>query len=156
VNERAIQLRVNGRPVSLTVPVHITLLELLREHLDLTGAKPGCGKGDCGSCVVLMDDKAVNSCLVLAVQADGCEVRTVEGLSEGRRLHPLQEAFVEEWAAQCGYCTPGVLMSAVALLETNSEPTDGEIREAISGNLCRCTGYEAIVRAIRKAASQGA
>jgi carbon-monoxide dehydrogenase small subunit len=155
VHEIDIQLRINGRLVSASAPPHMTLLELLRERLDLIGAKPGCQKGDCGSCVVLLDGKAVNSCLVLAVQADGGEVRTVEGLAEGENLHPLQEAFMDEWAAQCGYCTPGVLMSAVALLESNTNPSEDEIREAISGNLCRCTGYEAIVRAIQTASYAG-
>jgi carbon-monoxide dehydrogenase small subunit len=152
MKDHVVHLTVNGRAVSLLVPASMTLLELLRERLALTGAKPGCQRGDCGACVVLLDGQPVNSCLVLAVQADGCEIRTVEGLADGENLHPLQQAFVEEWAAQCGYCTPGVLMSAVALLEANPDPSVAEIREGISGNLCRCTGYEAIVRAIQKAA----
>jgi carbon-monoxide dehydrogenase small subunit len=154
VHEIDIGLSVNGTAMSLTVPAHMTLLELLRERLDLTGAKPGCEQGDCGSCVVLLDGMAVNSCLVLAAQACGHEIRTVEGLQDEEGLHPLQEAFAEEWALQCGYCTPGFLMSAVALLESNPEPTVDEIKEAISGNLCRCTGYQSVVRAIQKAVKQ--
>jgi carbon-monoxide dehydrogenase small subunit len=152
VQEIDIELTLNGATVSVSAPPHMTLLELLRERLGLTGAKPGCEQGDCGSCVVLLDGKAVNSCLVLAVQACDHEIRTVEGLQGEEGLHPLQEAFAEEWAFQCGYCTPGFLMSAVALLESNPRPTVDEIREAISGNLCRCTGYQPIVRAIQKAA----
>jgi len=151
VHEVHIDLKVNDKPLSLMVPANVTLLELLRERLHLTGAKPGCGQGDCGSCVVLLDGQPVNSCLVLAAQASGHEVRTVEGLSEGGQMHPLQKAFIEEWAAQCGYCTPGMLMSAVALLEENAHPSRDEIKEALSGNLCRCTGYLAIIRAVEKA-----
>jgi aerobic-type carbon monoxide dehydrogenase small subunit (CoxS/CutS family) len=154
VHEVRVELKVNETTVSLSAPAKTTLLELLRERLELTGAKPGCEQGDCGSCVVLMDGMPVNSCLVLAAQASGHEIRTVEGLEGEDALHPLQQAFVDEWALQCGYCTPGVLMSAVALLESNPEPSDDEIKEAISGNLCRCTGYQSIVRAIQKAADQ--
>lgn len=152
MNERKISLTINKKPVSLTVPVHMSLLEMLRERFDLIGAKQGCNEGDCGSCIVLLNGKAVNSCLVLAVQADGCQVRTVEGLADGETLHPIQEIFIKEWAFQCGYCTPGVLMSSIALLEQNPNPSEQEIREAISGNLCRCTGYESIIRAIKKTA----
>lgn len=152
MHEIDIGLSVNGTVMSLTVPTHMTLLELLRERLDLTGAKPGCEQGDCGACVVLLDGKPVNSCLVLAAQASGHEIRTVEGLQGEEGLHPLQEAFAEEWALQCGYCTPGFLMSAVALLDSNPNPTVDEIRESISGNLCRCTGYQPIIRAVQKAA----
>jgi aerobic-type carbon monoxide dehydrogenase small subunit (CoxS/CutS family) len=154
VYEVRVELTVNETDVSLSVPANMTLLELLRERLELTGAKPGCEQGDCGSCVVLIDGMPVNSCLVLAAQASGHEIRTVEGLEGEDALHPLQQAFVDEWALQCGYCTPGVLMSAVALLESNPEPSDDEIKEAISGNLCRCTGYQSVVRAIRKAADR--
>jgi carbon-monoxide dehydrogenase small subunit len=154
VHEVRVELTVNETNVSLSVPANMTLLELLRERLELTGAKPGCEQGDCGSCVVLMDGMPVNSCLVLAAQASGHEIRTVEGLEGEDALHPLQQAFVDEWALQCGYCTPGVLMSAVALLESNPSPSDEEIKAAISGNLCRCTGYQSMVRAIQKAAYQ--
>jgi carbon-monoxide dehydrogenase small subunit len=154
VHEVHIDVKVNDNPVSLTVPTNMTLLELLRERLHLTGAKPGCEQGDCGSCVVLLDGQPINSCLVLAAQASGHEIRTVEGLQGEGGLHPLQQAFVEEWALQCGYCAPGFLMSAVALVESNSTPSVDEIREAISGNLCRCTGYQSIVRAVQKATGQ--
>jgi carbon-monoxide dehydrogenase small subunit len=154
VHEVHIEVKVNDRPVSLTVPANMTLLELLRERLHLTGAKPGCEQGDCGACVVLMDGQAVNSCLVLAAHASGHEIRTVEGLQGEGGLHPLQQAFLEGWALQCGYCTPGFLMSAVALVEGNPKPSVEEIKEAISGNLCRCTGYQSIIRAVQKATGQ--
>jgi carbon-monoxide dehydrogenase small subunit len=146
-----VALKVNGTEVTLSVAANTTLLELLRQHLALTGSKRGCEQGDCGACVVLLDGKPVASCLVLAAQADGREVRTVEGLGKGGEMHPLQKAFIEEWGAQCGYCTPGMLMSAVALLERSPSPSTDEIKEAISGNLCRCTGYQSIIRAIRRA-----
>jgi carbon-monoxide dehydrogenase small subunit len=152
MNEVDLTLKVNGTEVALSVPAHTTLLNLLREHLGLTGAKRGCETGDCGACVVLLDGDPVASCLVLAVQADGHEVRTVEGLSQGGGMHPLQKAFTEEWAVQCGYCTSGMLMSAVALLESNPDPSTEEVKEALSGNLCRCTGYHSIIRAVKKAA----
>jgi aerobic-type carbon monoxide dehydrogenase small subunit (CoxS/CutS family) len=132
----------------------MTLLEFLRERLHLTGAKPGCEQGDCGACVVLLDGNAVNACLVLAGQVDGHEIRTVEGLESEDGLHPLQQAFLEEGALQCGYCTPGFLMSGTALVESNPTPSVDEIKEAISGNLCRCTGYQSIIRAIQKATGQ--
>ncbi|MBN1314574.1 MAG: (2Fe-2S)-binding protein [Anaerolineales bacterium] len=154
MNERTISLIINNKPVTLSVPIHLSLLGMLRERLDLIGAKQGCNEGDCGSCIVLLDGKPINSCLVLAVQADGREVKTVEGLAGEKALHPIQEIFIQEWALQCGYCTPGVLMSSIALLEENPDPTEKEIREAISGNLCRCTGYESIVRAIKKTADR--
>ncbi len=149
-----IKLVVNGKPISISVPVHLSLLDLLRERLDLIGTKKGCNEGDCGACLVLLDGTPVDSCLVLAVQAHGREVLTVEGLADGEKLTSLQDAFIEEWAFQCGYCTPGVLMASHALLQENPNPTELEIREAISGNLCRCTGYESIVRAIKKSADK--
>lgn len=136
------------------VPATRTLLEFLREDLGLTGTKEGCGKGECGACTVLLDGKPVNSCLVLAYQADGREVLTIEGLERDGRLHPIQEAFVTEGAVQCGFCTPGMIMSARALLGVNPSPTRDEIRRAISGNLCRCTGYAKIIKAIEAAASR--
>jgi carbon-monoxide dehydrogenase small subunit len=129
------------------------LLELLRNELGLSGTKEGCGTGECGACTVLLDGKPVNSCLMLAVDAEGREVTTVEGLEKEGKLHPLQEAFVEEGAVQCGFCTAGMLMAAKGLLEENAHPTEEEIRRGISGNLCRCTGYVRIVRAIQRAAT---
>ena len=149
-----IQFVLNGKDTEVLVSAKATLLQLLRDELALTGTKDGCGTGECGACTVLMDGDPVNSCLILAPQADGHEIITVEGLAAVQDLHPLQKAFVEEGAVQCGYCTPGMLLSAKALLDRNPQPTDEEIREAISGNLCRCTGYERIVSAIRRAAEQ--
>ncbi len=144
----AIRIKVNGKWQTLNVLGTDLLVDVLRDHLGLTGTKKGCGKGDCGACTVLMDTLPVNSCLVLAVQADGREVLTIEGLGE-KGLHPVQKAFVEKGAVQCGYCTPGMVLSAKALLESNPMPSDEEIRRAISGNLCRCTGYIQIVEAIK-------
>jgi len=150
--KKIITLTVNGEPVERAVEQNRTLLSFLREDLGLTGAKHGCGLGDCGACTVILDGKPVNSCLVLAVQADGREVLTIEGLAENGRLHPIQEAFVDTGAIQCGFCTPGMILSAKALLDENPKPTELEIRTAISGNLCRCTGYQKIVEAILAAA----
>lgn len=150
--KRIIQLSVNGEPIEVAVEPNRTLLQLLREDLGLTGAKHGCGLGDCGACTVIMDGQPVNSCLVLAVQAAGREILTIEGLAENGKLHPIQEAFVEKGAIQCGFCSPGMILSAKALLDENPRPTDLEIRTAISGNLCRCTGYQKIVEAIQAAA----
>ncbi|MBM4325852.1 MAG: (2Fe-2S)-binding protein [Deltaproteobacteria bacterium] len=147
-----IQLTVNGEPVEAAVDANRTLLQFLREDLELTGAKHGCGLGDCGACTVILDGKPVNSCLVLAVQANGRSVLTIEGLAENGKLHPIQQAFVDKGAIQCGFCTPGMILSAKALLDTNTKPTEIEIRTAISGNLCRCTGYQKIVQAIQDAA----
>ena len=149
-----ISFKVNGSPQETLVDPNQTLLQLLRDDLGLTGAKQGCGVGDCGSCTVLLDGKPVNSCLVLAAQADGREVSTVEGLADGDRLHPLQVSFIEKGAIQCGFCSPGMLLSAKALLDQKSRPNEMEIREAISGNLCRCTGYQKIVEAVQDAASK--
>lgn len=147
-----IQLTVNGELVEAAVEPNRTLLQLLREDLGLTGTKHGCGLGDCGACTVILDGKPVNSCLVLAVQARGREVLTIEGLAENGKLHPIQQAFVDTGAIQCGFCSPGMILSAKALLEENPNPTELEIRTALSGNLCRCTGYQKIVEAIQEAA----
>lgn len=145
-------LRVNGEPVDTVVASHKTLLEVLREDLGLTGTKHGCELGECGACTVLLDGRAVLSCLVLALECDGAEVVTVEGLAHDARLHPLQDAFAECGATQCGYCTPGFLVTAKALLNEKPHPTRGEITEALSGNLCRCTGYIQVFEAVEEAA----
>jgi carbon-monoxide dehydrogenase small subunit len=146
-------LKVNGKNYHVTVETHRTLVEVLRETLGFTGTKKSCNEGECGACTVLMDGKPVASCLVLAVAAQGKEILTVEGLSQGEKLHPVQEAFVKYAAIQCGFCTPGMVMAAVAFLDENPEPTTEEVRRAISGNLCRCTGYQQIVDAVMAAAS---
>lgn len=147
-----IKLTVNGEPVEEAVDPNRTLLQFLREDLGLTGVKQGCGVGDCGACTVILDGKPVNSCLALAVQANGREVLTIEGVAENGKLHPIQQAFVDGGAIQCGFCTPGMILSAKALLDRNPKPTETEIRTAISGNLCRCTGYQKIVESIQSAA----
>ena len=146
-------LSVNGEQQTVAAPVHHTLLEVLRERCGLTGTKHGCELGECGACTVLVDGKPVLSCLALAVEMEGREVETVEGLAEGNRLHPLQQTFADLNAAQCGYCTPGILMTAKALLAENPAPGRDEIRAALAGNLCRCTGYEKILDAIEGAAA---
>jgi carbon-monoxide dehydrogenase small subunit len=145
-------MRVNGEEVSIHIKPDALLLDVLRDQLALMGTKEACGQGECGACTVLIDGEPVTSCLVPALKAQGREVITVEGLASGQELHALQKAFIEQGAVQCGYCTPGMLMSAKALLDTNPHPTDQEIKEAISGNLCRCTGYVKIVEAIKAAA----
>jgi aerobic-type carbon monoxide dehydrogenase small subunit (CoxS/CutS family) len=150
---RTITLRVNGRVYTGTVEVRMTLADFLRETLGLTGTHLGCEHGVCGACTVLDNGQPVRSCLLLAVQMDGANLTTVEGLADGDRLHPLQQAFWDHHGLQCGFCTPGILLTAKAFLEEHPRPTDEEIREAISGNLCRCTGYHFIVEAIRAAAS---
>ena len=152
----SISVTVNGSKEYLNVPSNMTLLQVLREELALTGTKNGCEAGECGACTVLVDGEPVNSCMMLAVEADGRQVTTVEGLSQGDQLSPLQEAFVEHNAVQCGFCTPGVLISAHALLERNPHPTEEEIRAALVGNLCRCTGYLRIIQAVQTAAVQAA
>jgi carbon-monoxide dehydrogenase small subunit len=152
---RTVRVRVNGQEHERTVEPRKSLADFLREDLDLTGTHVGCEHGVCGACTVLLDGQPVRSCLLLAVQADGAALTTVEGLADGDRLHPIQQAFWDHHGLQCGFCTPGILLTAKALLEENPHPTDAEIREAISGNLCRCTGYHFIVEAIR-AAAQGA
>jgi carbon-monoxide dehydrogenase small subunit len=154
VSGGAYRLTVNGEPVELAVPGMRRLLDALREDLGLTGTKEGCGEGECGACSVLVDGRVVDSCLVPVCQVDGADVRTVEGLTDGERLDPLQEAFLVTGGAQCGICTPGMLMAARAYLDEGGEPTDEGIREAIAGNLCRCTGYTKIIEAIAMAASR--
>lgn len=151
---RTVTLRVNGTLKTLTVPVRKTLADVLREDLGLTGTHVGCEQGVCGACTVLLDGKPVRSCLLFAVQAEGHEVTTVEALGTPDRLHPLQQAFWECHALQCGFCTPGFLMTLVAFLEENPTPSRQEIREAIAGNLCRCTGYQHIVDAVERAAQR--
>jgi len=150
--KKMITLKVNDREYDLVIPVNRTLTQVLRENLRLTGTKQGCSLGDCGSCTVLMDGQPVNSCLVLAVEAEGHEILTIEGLSDEGKLHPIQQAFVEHGSIQCGFCSPGMILSAKALLDKNPTPAKSEIREAISGNLCRCTGYQKIVDAIESVA----
>jgi carbon-monoxide dehydrogenase small subunit len=153
VTKELLTLRVNGEAHTVAAEPHHTLLEVLREELQLTGTKHGCELGECGACTVLVDGVPILSCLTLPIQVGDAEITTVEGLASGATLHPLQTAFAEEGAAQCGYCTPGMLMAAKALLDGNAKPTRGEIARAISGNLCRCTGYTAIYEAIERAAA---
>ena len=153
-NKAHIQLRVNGEPVEVAFAPHKTLLEVLREDLALTGTKHGCELGECGCCAVLVDGKPVLSCLYLGLAAEGHEVTTVEGMARGPALHPLQDAFAELGAAQCGYCTPGILLTAMALLEKVPRPTREKIQQALAGNLCRCTGYIKIYEAVELAAAR--
>ena len=148
-----ISLRVNGESKQVAFESYKTLLEVLREDLNLPGTKHGCELGECGACAVLLDGTPVLSCLVLGLECDGRDVLTVEGMANGNRLHPLQEAFADLGAAQCGYCTPGILVTAKALLDRNPTPTTDQIREALSGNLCRCTGYQQIIEAVEAAAA---
>src|SRR5699024_2654736 len=143
-----IELTVNGKEYDLNIREDIRLLDLLREDLGLIGTKEGCGEGECGTCTVIMDGEIVNSCLVMAFQANGSDILTIEGLERNGKIHPIQQAFIDAGAVQCGYCIPGMIMSAKALLDKNPDPTREEIREGISGNLCRCTGYNKIVDAI--------
>jgi carbon-monoxide dehydrogenase small subunit len=150
-----IELTVNGRARSIEAAPHHTLLEVLRDDLRLTGTKECCLVGECGACTVLVDDVSVDSCLMLAVEADGATVTTVEGLAAGDRLHPLQQAFLQTGAAQCGFCIPGQLISAQALLALNPHPTRAEVEEGLAGNLCRCAGYGQIIEAVLAAATAG-
>ncbi len=149
-----VQTTINGDAVAYLCEAEETLLDVLRDRLGLTGSKEGCGTGDCGACSVMLDGRVVCSCLVLGAEADGRDVRTVEGIANGDKLHPLQEKFIEFAALQCGICTPGFLVAAKALLERNANPTETEIRFGLAGNLCRCTGYDKIVRAVQAAATQ--
>ena len=145
---------VNGEQRELFVAPHRTLIDVLRNDLGLTGVKEGCGNGNCGSCTVLLDGEPVNSCLVFMGEVEGRAVTTIEGLARGAELHPLQKSFIEEGAVQCGFCTPGVILNAKALIDSNPDPTEQEVRMAIAGNLCRCTGYDKIVRAIMNVAAE--
>ncbi|PTW02215.1 carbon-monoxide dehydrogenase small subunit [Halanaerobium saccharolyticum] len=149
-----VELTVNGEKHKLKVGSQERLLDTIREQLKLTGTKEGCSVGECGACTVIVDDQAVNSCMVLTAQVDGSEIITVEGLESKSGLHPLQKAFIEKQAVQCGFCTPGMLMSALALLNTNPEPSKEEIKTALEGNLCRCTGYQQIIDAVEMAAEE--
>ena len=149
--KKLITFTVNDMGYEVAVAPNKTLTQVLRDDLDLLGTNEGCGVGDCGACTVIMDGKPVNSCLVLAVQADGSTIKTIEGVARGDSLHPVQETFVEMGAIQCGFCTPGMVLSATSLLEKNPHPTEHEVREALSGNLCRCTGYQKIVEAVQEA-----
>ena len=150
-----ITLNVNGEDYEVDVQPHWTLLHVLRNELGLTGAKLGCGNGECGACTVIMDGKAVPSCLVPAARAEGSEITTIEGLQDGGVLHPLQEAFIEHGAVQCGFCSPGMILTAKSLLDVNPRPTEEEVREALLSNLCRCTGYTKIVEAVLSVAEGG-
>jgi carbon-monoxide dehydrogenase small subunit len=147
-----ISLTINGETELVDVPSNMTLLQMLREKLALTGTKNGCAAGECGACTVMLNGEPVNSCMVLAVECDGASIVTVEGLADDGRLDPVQEAIVEQGGVQCGFCTPGILISARALLNRNPHPGDAEIREALVGNLCRCTGYLRIIEAVKSAA----
>jgi carbon-monoxide dehydrogenase small subunit len=152
--EYKLSFSVNKQPVDIVIEPHLTLLQVLRDTLGLTGAKEGCGTGVCGGCTVLVDGEQVCSCLGLAVEAEGQEVITAEGLGNHGDLHPVQKAFIVHGGLQCGFCTPGMVMSSSALLARNPRPTEGEIRAALAGNLCRCTGYDKIVRAVQAAAEE--
>ena len=153
MEKQLLRLTVNRQYYELYIKPKALLVEVLRNDLGLTGTKRGCDSGQCGACTIIMDGKTMNACLVLAIQAEGKEILTIEGLSSGGRLHPLQEAFVEEGAVQCGFCVPGMILSAKALLDEKDDPSEDEIREALSGNLCRCTGYVKIIKAVQKAAA---
>jgi carbon-monoxide dehydrogenase small subunit len=153
--KQLIRFTLNGDPIQVEIDPHLTLLELLRDKLELLGTKEGCGMGECGSCTVLLDGKTINSCIFPAWEVEGRTVTTIEGLTDAQgNLHPIQKAFVEYGAIQCGFCTPGMVLSAKALLDENPKPTEEEIRNGIAGNLCRCTGYLQIVQAIKAVSNQ--
>jgi len=158
VAEMNVRMTINGKSRQVKTQPMATLLQVLRDNIGLTGTKDGCSSGDCGACVVILDGRAVNACLVLAAQADGASITTVEGLAKknglGVELHPLQHAFAENWAFQCGFCTQGMLISCYALLQANQDPTRDEILAAVSGNFCRCTGYQNVVKSVQLAAAE--
>lgn len=154
MNKKTISLIVNGTIYSATVEPRMLLIDLLRDELGVTGPKVGCLEGKCGACTIMLNGVSVKSCLIFAVQADGADIQTIESLAKDGKLHPIQEAFRENFAVQCGYCTPGMVMSAYQLLKRNLNPTEEEIKKGISGNLCRCTGYRPIVQAIQSAAQK--
>jgi carbon-monoxide dehydrogenase small subunit len=154
VAKHLIKTRINGDDYELLVEPRKTLLAMLRDHLQMTGTKEGCSTGDCGACTVIMDGKPVTSCLVLAVEADGREITTIEGIATDAGLHPVQKAMIEKGGIQCGFCTPGMIVSAVNLLKENPNPKERDIRRALAGNLCRCTGYTKIVEAVQEAAAE--
>jgi aerobic carbon-monoxide dehydrogenase small subunit len=147
-----IQMKLNGEPIEALIQDNRSMLDFLRKNMGLTGTKKGCEEGECGACTILVNDAPMNSCLMLAVEADGQEIMTIEGVSKNGELNPVQKAFIDKWAIQCGFCTPGMILSAIALLKTNPNPTEYEIRDAIAGNLCRCTGYAKMVEAVSAAA----
>lgn len=154
MKEMNISFNLNGKNYSFNVPTNMTLLQILRETIGLTGTKKGCDKGDCGACTVLFNGVTANSCLILAPQVDSAEITTIEGIGSVDNPHPIQKAFVEEGAVQCGFCTPGMVVSSYSLLRKNPKPSEEEIREALSGNLCRCTGYIKIFNAVKKASKE--
>jgi len=151
MNKNIVALTVNGEEYDLALEPQVTLLEALRDHLGLTGTKEGCGTGECGSCTVLMDDKPILSCLTLAADCRGSQIVTIEGLAQGGKLTAVQEAFLEKGAVQCGFCTPGMVLSVTALLDENPQPSEEDLKKALEGNLCRCTGYNKIVEAVHQA-----
>jgi aerobic carbon-monoxide dehydrogenase small subunit len=154
MSKRHLSMIVNGDAAELLVDPAMTLLDALRDELELTGSKEGCSSGDCGACSVIVNGRLVCACLMLAAEAEGARVQTIEGLAQGSRLHPLQQKFLEHAALQCGFCTPGLLMAAKALLDANPDPTESEARYWLAGNLCRCTGYDKIIRAVMDAAAE--
>ncbi len=155
MKKHLLSLTVNNEPVELACAPNATLLEVLRDELELTGVKEGCSEGVCGACTVLMDGYPIRSCLTLALEADGRDIETIEGVASDGVLHPIQQAFIDQGAVQCGFCTPGMILSAKSLLMRNPDPTDEDIKTALAGNLCRCTGYKKIVQAVRKASERG-
>jgi carbon-monoxide dehydrogenase small subunit len=154
MKKQLLSMTVNGDPVDVAVTPSATLLEVLRDQLGLYGVKEGCSEGVCGACTVLMDDRPVRSCITLALEAEGASITTIEGVAQDGALHPVQEAFIANGAVQCGFCAPGMILSAKSLLDRNNHPTDDEIKTALAGNFCRCTGYAKILKAVREAAGQ--
>ncbi len=154
MTKQLLSLTVNGDPIDVAVAPNATLLDVLRDELGLFGVKEGCSEGVCGACTVLMDDRPIRSCITLALEAAGTSITTIEGMAQEGKLHPVQEAFITKGAVQCGFCTPGMILSAKALLDCNNQPTDDEIKTALAGNFCRCTGYSKILEAVRLASGR--